>query len=59
MKPKVLAIALLLLIVLLLLPLSAAAVSNPEIIAILNAGIDGVVKLVRLAYCAAGVVGLC
>ena len=45
--------------ILLLLPLTAAAVSNSELITILNAGIDGLIKLVRLAYCAAGVNQLC
>lgn len=49
----------LLALALLLLPLSVAAASNSDIIAILNAGIDGLVKLVKLAYCAAGVGALC
>ena len=46
-------------ILLALLPLTAAAATNPEIIAILNASIDGLVKLTKLAYCAAGFTPAC
>mgnify|MGYP001612495338 FL=1 len=45
--------------ILLLAPLTAAAISNSEVITILNASIDGLIKLVRLAYCASGVGALC
>lgn len=44
---------------LLLVPLSAAAVTNPDVVAILNAGITGLVSLVKLAYCASGIAALC
>ena len=59
MKVKALIVGLFVVLVLLLLPLSAAAITNPDIIAILNAGIVGLVSLVKLAYCAAGVSALC
>ena len=52
-------VGLLVVLVLLLLPLSAAAINNPDTIAILNASIQGLVVLVKLAYCAAGVSALC
>ena len=52
-------VGLLVVLVLLLLPLSAAALNNPDTIAILNASIQGLVVLVKLAYCAAGVSALC
>lgn len=58
MKYKLL-IALAVISVLLLLPMSAAAMTNPDIIAILNAGIAGLIELVKLAYCGAGVSALC
>ena len=54
MKLKVFAVALLLLIALLLLPLSAAAVSSPDFLAIFNASLGGLVTLTKLAYCVAG-----
>ena len=59
MRIKLAIFGLLVVLVLLLLPLSAAAVSNSDIIAILNASIQGLVVLVKLAYCAAGVSALC
>ena len=46
-------------ILLALLPLTVAAATNTEIIAILNAAIDGLVRLTKAAYCAAGVTPLC
>mgnify|MGYP001572223939 CR=1 FL=1 len=56
MRLKVFAVALLLLIALLLLPLSAAAINNPDTIAIYKESIAGLVALTKLAWCAAGVV---
>lgn len=46
-------------VLLVLAPLYVAAATNPDILAILNAGIDGLVRLVRDAYCASGVTALC
>jgi len=51
-------------VIMLLLPLAAsAAITDSQVIAILNAGItglvDGLVDLVKLAYCASGVAVLC
>ena len=51
-------------IIMLLLPLAAsAAITDSQVIAILNAGItglvDGVADLTKLAYCASGVAALC
>ena len=46
-------------IIIMLAPLPAAAETNSEIIAILNASIDGLFKLTKLAYCGAGVTALC
>lgn len=40
-------------------PLPVAAITNSEIIAILNAGLNAVQSLVRDAYCAAGVTAFC
>ena len=40
-------------------PFSVSAATNTDIIAILNAGITGVVELTKLAYCAAGIAALC
>ena len=45
--------------VLAVLPLTAAAITNTEVIAILNAGIAGLRTLVQDAYCAAGVNAFC
>ena len=42
-----------------LAPLPAAAATNSEVIAILNASITGFLSLIKLAYCAAGVTQLC
>lgn len=42
-----------------LAPLPAAAATNSEVIAILNASITGFLSLVKLAYCASGVTLLC
>lgn len=48
------------LVILLLFPLAAsAAITDSQVIAILNAGIQGVVNLVKVAYCASGVAALC
>lgn len=44
---------------LMILPVSAAAITNSEVIAILNAGISGIRSLVQDAYCAAGVAAFC
>ena len=47
-------------VIMLLLPLAAsAAITDSQVIAILNAGIQGVVNLVKVAYCASGVAALC
>ena len=40
-------------------PLPAAAATNSEVIAILNASITGFISLIKLAYCASGVTALC
>ena len=42
-----------------LLPLTAAAMTNSEVIAVLSAGITGIRDLARDAYCAAGVAAFC
>ena len=47
------------LLLLALFPLVAAAMTNSEVIAVLNAGIMGLRDLVRDAYCAAGVTAFC
>ena len=47
------------LLLVMLLPFTAAAATNAEIIAIMNAGITGLRDLVRDAYCAVGVTALC
>ena len=48
---------------LLLLPITVAAATNTEIIAIMSSALssytDGVVKIVKLAYCASGISALC
>ena len=59
MKLKLAIIGLLVVLVLLLLPLSAAAINNPDTIAIYKESIAGLVALTKLAWCAAGVVQLC
>ena len=45
--------------VMVLAPISVAAITNSEVIAILNAGITGLRTLVQDAYCAAGVNAFC
>lgn len=49
----------LLLVAILPLSVSAASPTNSEVIAILNAGVTGLVSLVKVAYCASGVTALC
>ena len=44
---------------LLITPISAAAITNSEIIAILNAAFTSIRALTQDAYCAAGVTALC
>ena len=47
-------------VILLLFPLAAsAAITDSQVIAILNAGITGLVNLVKVSYCASGVAALC
>ena len=46
-------------VIIMIAPLPAAAATNSEIIAILNASIEGLLKLTKLAYCGAGVTALC
>lgn len=43
----------------LIVPLSVAAVTNTEIIAIMNAVITGILTAGRDAYCAVGIQNLC
>ena len=52
-------VGLVVLAIVLVAPLSVSAATNTEIIAILNAVINGVVAAGRDAYCAAGVPALC
>ena len=40
-------------------PITAAAMTNSEVIAVLNAGLTAVRTLVQDAYCASGVTALC
>mgnify|MGYP001569833418 CR=1 FL=1 len=48
------------LLIILLFPLAAsAAITDSQVIAIFNAGIQGVVNLAKVAYCASGVTALC
>ena len=47
------------LLLLALFPLTVAAMTNSEVIAVLNAGVTGLRDLVRDAYCAAGVTAFC
>ena len=42
-----------------LAPLTAAAITNSEVIAILNVGVAGLRDLVRDAYCASGINSFC
>ena len=47
------------LVLVMLFPLSVAAITNSEVIAILNAAITGLRDLTRDAYCASGVTAFC
>lgn len=64
MKKRLWLIVPLVVLIVLLLPLAAsAAITDSQVVAILNASIGnlttGVVNLTRLAYCASGVTALC
>lgn len=60
MKKRILIALTIVIPIILLLPLVAsAAITDSQVIAILNTGIAGVVDLVKVAYCAAGVAALC
>lgn len=56
---KYIAIAIFVFLALLLTPLAVAGATNADILAILNATIDGILKASRDAYCASGVAPLC
>ena len=47
------------LIVMMMLPLTAAAVSNSEIIAILQEGLAANLEMLKVAFCASDVSALC
>lgn len=59
MKKRILVILAVLVPVMLLMPFTAAAVTNPEIISMMQAVIQGVLSAGRDAYCAAGVAAFC
>ena len=59
MKIKIIVMSVVILAVVLIAPLTVAAATNTEIIAIMDTVITGVLAAGRDAYCAAGIATLC
>ena len=57
------AIFLLLAIFIMIIPITVAAITNPESVSTMTAAMkeytDGIVKMLKVAYCAQGVTALC
>jgi len=59
LKPKYVALAMFGVLLMMLAPLSAAAITNSEVIAIFAESISGLLELTGMAYCASDVIALC